>query len=531
MAGPIKLIKKKSFNRKVKSEKEKATRWPKGVSGAVVYKDQVLLTLAKKRATHRDLAEIANLIVSNDIEVLKKFVEQESGNALQYAFAKTFLQAAQRGDIYSLNAFIDRLVGRSQSDLNPENLYKDIPPQGKMSFGKFCEAVGYPIPYPKQIEMRFFAFREFVPRLLLGSRGYGKTDYLTILGTAYEIYCNPTEFTCLIVTKSDDRNKSILKEISEALKKVGMILDLDNATNLNVKGHTGDKDHSCSVKTLYSKGFRGHHPSLIILDDPVTEEDTSPAVRAKAQTVYNELHKLTSNILIIGQPVHRSDLYETLRPLLKKMEVPFGSIPELDPDLEAQKFAGVSEESISASYMLKVISEGVAPFESIQLVDHWPIEGDAVAFIDPSFEGSDYTALTCAKAHFDNVVCKGRVWKKAWNHCLDDIVKELELCGVRKVCIETNSLGDQPVLMVRDLMPEHYGIGVVGRKTLSNKHSRIMNAGSYAHRLRLVKTSDKKYLEHVRGYDYKAEFDDAPDSLASLLEWLGLIKGKTKKGN
>lgn len=51
-------------------------------------------------------------------------------------------------------------------------------------------------------------------------------------------------------------------------------------------------------------------------------------------------------------------------------------------------------------------------------------------------------------------------------------------------------------------------------------------AGSYAHQLYLSKQSDRSYTDHVVKYEYGAKFDDAPDSLARGLEWLGLLKVK-----
>src|SRR5690606_25856269 len=231
--------------------------------------------------------------------------------------------------------------------------------------------------------------------------------------------------------------------------------------------------------TIGSASIRGRHPKRIIMDDPVTEEDVSEATRKRAKAVYNELSKLTKNILIIGQPVHKQDLYEKLRPLIQKMEVPHGSIPELDHDLEAQRLAGVSEESIQASYFLKVISDHASPLENIKFIDKFPPGGNAVAFIDPSFEGGDYTALSIVKAHFDGVAVQGHCYKRAWNHCMPDMVAAMIAHGVKRVCFETNSLGDQPVIMLREVLPN--GIGVVGKKSTGFKHSRIMNAGAFAH--------------------------------------------------
>ncbi len=235
----------------------------------------------------------------------------------------------------------------------------------------------------------------------------------------------------------------------------------------------------------------------------------------------NEVMKLTDNVLLIGQPAHQYDLYADVRGQIKTLEVPFGSIPELDADLEAQRLAGVSEASISASYFLKVLSEGTTPFNAVKYLDRLHA-GNAVAFIDPS-EGGDYTALTILKAYMGGVQAVGFVRKKAWNHCLDEFTPLLHKFEVKKLAFETNCTGEQPIDMLRKLWPT---IGVVGRRANNNKHSRIMAAGSYAHLIHLSKESDKLYIDHVVKYEYKSKFDDAPDSLASLLEWVGLIRGK-----
>lgn len=415
---------------------------------------------------------------------------------------------------------------RESYQVNPGALTSD--PNKRKTFDEFCEAAGYPKPFAKQIEMKNFALSEEEARLLLGARGYGKTDYSVVMGLAFEIYeewlDGWPETTTMIVTKSEDRNSAMLGEIAKACEANGVLFEKKSQSYLRVKGLIG-KEHTIISLTIGASGFRGWHPYRVIMDDPVTEDDVSEATRKRVQRVYNELTKLTQNVCIIGQPVHKADLYETLRPLVKKMEVPHGSIPELDVDLQAMQLAGVSEESISASYHLKVIAENGAPFERVKFLDNFPKGQDtAVAFIDPSFEGGDYTALSIAKSHFDGIAVKGRVWKKAWNHCLDEIVQELLTCNVKRVCFETNCLGDQPVIMLRAALPS--GIGVIGKKSTGYKHSRIMNAGAFAHLIFLAKNSDRKYLDQVTQYEYGAQNDDAPDSLASLLEWLGLIRGK-----
>lgn len=394
----------------------------------------------------------------------------------------------------------------------------------KRTFTEFAIAAGYPPPYAKQIEMVDFLITIIDPRLLLGSRGYGKTDYITILGVAYDIYMNE-DHTWMILTKEKKRSSAIIVEVASALKANDVKLEKENSSCIRVLGH-GGKDHSVDARSIRS-GLRGPHPYGIVMDDPVTEEDVSEATRAMVERKYNEAFKLTSNILIIGQPAHQHDLYAKLRPLLKnKMEVPHGTIPELDHDLEAQRLAGVDEKSIQASYHLKIISDGSAPFEKINYIDSYPV-GDSVAFLDPSHKGVDFTALTIGRMHFQGFAAVGFVWKKAWNHCLDDLVLKLKAYGVKKLCVETNGLGTQPVDMIHQLSAAHrLGIGVVGKDSTIQKHAKIMAAGSYAHLIHLSKQSDRAYTDQVVQYEYKAKNDDAPDSLASLLEWIGLIRGK-----
>jgi hypothetical protein len=393
----------------------------------------------------------------------------------------------------------------------------------KKSFHEFCATAGYPAPFDKQVEMMKFGLYETVPRLLLGARGYGKTDYVPILGVAYQIYLDPEHETNLILTKSKERNGAMLREIQQACEKNGVSFDRANSNHLRARGLHG-KDHSVSAVTIKTVTLRGRHPKRTIMDDPVTEDDVSEATRTHVERVYNEVMKLTQNVLIIGQPAHQYDLYAKLRDLVKKLEVPHGTIPELDHDIEAQRLAGVSEASISASYFLKVLTEGTSPFDKVKYVDRFPLgAGDSsIAFIDPS-EGGDYTALTILRQYMQGVAVVGFVWKKAWNHCLDDMAPRLQKYGVKKLAFETNCTGDQPIEMLRALWP---GIGIVGRRANDNKHSRIMAAGAFAHLIHLSKESDKLYLDHTVKYEYKSKFDDAPDSLASCLQWVGLIRGK-----
>lgn len=421
--------------------------------------------------------------------------------------------------------YLDKKINPEE---NPDRLPPPPPPMtdnllaiglGKKTFTEFCKTAGYPPPYEPQLGMYDFAFNKDLARLLLGARGYGKTDYVTILGVAYDVYLHGLSTSNLIITKSKARNAAIIEEIANALEANGVKLSKRNSTCIRVEGLVG-KDHSVEAVTIRTS-LRGRHPKRILMDDPVTEEDVSQAMRRLVKRKYDEAYKLCKNVVVIGQPAHADDLYAELRKIILKLEVPHGTIPQLDADLDAMLKAGVDPISIEMSYHLRVPVEGNLPFANIKYLDIFPA-GDSVAFIDPS-DGGDYTALTVLRGLMDGFAVYGKVWKKPWYHCIDELRTAFKDKNVRRVCFETNCTGTQPIGQLQEAFP---GIGVVGKHSDSNKHAVIMVAGSYAHMIHLSRESDKLYTDHVTKYEYGVDFDDAPDSLARCLEWLGFIKGK-----
>jgi hypothetical protein len=133
--------------------------------------------------------------------------------------------------------------------------------------------------------------------------------------------------------------------------------------------------------------------------------------------------------------------------------------------------------------------------------------------------------MSIGRQHFEGVAIQGHAWKKSWEDCLPEIMRACQAFEVKKLCFETNSLGLMPLKILREALSE-LGVSVVGRDSTGFKHSRIMAAGTFAHMIHLAKTSDRIYVQQTTKYEYGSKFDDAPDSLASLLEWIGLIRGK-----
>lgn len=483
---------------------DRACRRDRGLKLADLYR--------QKRGKGRARLRMIQMKLAEQNATMAIFLGKQILGQTDQALDEAILEAAQKAGL-TKDQVIELIMGAAQRATE----------LGKKTFEEFCEIAGYPAPFAKQIEMMEFGLEDPPDaRMILGARGYGKTDYVVVLGIAYSLYVFGTRERFFIITKSKDRNAAMINEIRHAAEKNGVQFEKVSANALRVAGSIG-KDHSVSASTLKSVSLRGRHPTIAIMDDPVTPDDISEATRKLVKRVYDELNKLCKKILIIGQPVHKFDLYADLRPLLRKMEVPHGSIPELDHDLEAQRLAGVDEASIQASYFLNVTSESGTPFENIRYVDEFPKLDTTVAFIDPSHEGGDYTALTVISGYGQGFVIEGYVWQKAWNHCMDDMVPILDRLNVKRLAFETNALGSMPIELLVDAFP---GLGIVGWRSSTNKHSRILAAGTFAHMLHLSKRSHRKYLDQVVKYEYKSEYDDAPDSLASALMWIGVIRGK-----
>lgn len=472
-----------------------------------------------QRMTQENQARLYESLLIKSSAELERIARDKAEPGIVSALAYSILKVHETGNFEKIDKVLNRIIGRPKDTLQIIGAPNGNKPA--KNFNEFCERAGYPLPYLKQIEMMQFGIQQSGVKMILGSRGYGKTDYVVILGIAWDLFENPHR-TYLLITKSEQRNAAILAEIAKALQANGVEgFEKQSSRDLRL-GNTKGKDHSVSALSIGSSSLRGRHPDKIIFDDPVTEEDTSPAVRRRAERVYSEAMKLSNDILIIGQPVHRFDLYESLRSIINKLEVPHGSIPELDHDIEAMKLAGVSEASISASYHLKVLAENGNPLANINYIDTFS-KDDSIAFIDPSFEGGDYTAMTVLKGHFDGVAVYGKVWKRAWFDLLDEIYDVVIEKGVLKLGFETNCLGEQPIRLLREMFDD---VEVVGKKSVGPKHSRIMALGPFAKLIFLARDSDRIYIDQTVQYEYNAEYDDAPDSLASCLEWAGLIKGR-----
>lgn len=401
------------------------------------------------------------------------------------------------------------------------------------NFMEFCINAGYPPPFPLQIKwVDDLIIKADYTRLFLGARAYGKTDYITICGSAWKIFNNP-KTTIMIFCKTQGRGNGILKAIIECLEKNGVKLKKKSASEIRTIENFG-KQPTISILSMGSSSIRGNHPELIIMDDPITPEDTSEATRKRVKKVYSECISLTPNILIIGQPVHKMDLYMELCDCIPTTRAKWGTIKELDKDLNELRMKGIDDATIQANYFLTITDSGRLPFTNCEVVDYFPMKNVAQAFIDPAKEGEDYTALTIATQHFENLIVLGFAFNKSWDSALPEIISLFKSFNVYKLGFETNGVGEFPLKYIRgQLKQNNLNIKVVGMNNTENKHKRIMTAGNsnFTPYIKFSKvkpsnrlfTANKLYIEYCKNYEYNVKVDDAPDSLASCMQQMHLI--------
>jgi len=144
-----------------------------------------------RRLSQDEFSEIADMVIRGNVADLEVIARDKQRSGVIVLTANALMGAYKRKEFSTVNQVLDRIFGKSAIVIRDERVKEPTAYDNKAkprTFEEFCETAKYPAPFPKQKEMREFGMRPGAPRLLLGSRGYGKTDYVTMLGVAYEIY-------------------------------------------------------------------------------------------------------------------------------------------------------------------------------------------------------------------------------------------------------------------------------------------------------------------------------------------------------
>lgn len=278
----------------------------------------------------------------------------------------------------------------------------------------------------------------------------------------------------------------------------------------------------------------GQHYDVLVTDDICTLADrTSKAEREKTKTVYLEMHRLLNDkgsMLHTGTPWHANDVFSIMPPAEKYTWRDTGIISEEKLN-HIRKITPVQEFSIN--YELKILPDSDAVFGGLGNLneDLFPMDG-SMLYIDPAFSptGHDYTALAIGTFTSEGrLAAAGFVYRMPWNRLVNDdgvltvdlensiIGRLIRRFNILEIAVETNSLGEMPRLLLGN-----YGLPIRSvNHSQIGKHRRIMTAATLQEEIDLVGCKDvesRLFNNHVRDYNIDAEFRDAADALAGLVE-------------
>ena len=177
----------------------------------------------------------------------------------------------------------------------------------------------------------------------------------------------------------------------------------------------------------------------------------------------------------------------------------------------------MSPSLFAANYELKhIASEDVIFSDPVTDADTENVVNASFCHIDAAYGGEDATVFTIVKKKDGKYYVYGRLWWKAVDECVDQIIADRQRLLAGKICCETN--GDKGYL-AKALREK--GERVVTYHEDMNKYIKIVTRlkGDWSN-IVFVKGTDPDYIDQILDYNENAEHDDAPDSLACMLRLL-----------
>lgn len=150
-------------------------------------------------------------------------------------------------------------------------------------------------------------------------------------------------------------------------------------------------------------------------------------------------------------------------------------------------------------------------------------EFETYAFLDPSFSGGDYTALSFITTQGSKLLFWGYCWREGWNTVKHQIAEKLVENNAVSFIYESNALADTPQEVFAGL-----GIDAIPHYSLGNKHNRIYRGAAFieGRASMVVNKCNSEFTKNILEYSEEAANDDAPDSLVSNLMAHGVINMK-----
>lgn len=377
---------------------------------------------------------------------------------------------------------------------------------------------------------------EWIREMLLGKedytleahRGSYKTTCVSI-ALADKMLLLPKR-RLLFMRKTDDDVKEVVNQVRKILEApqtqvlanaiygVNLKLVVSNATEINTNLVTDAKGSSQLVSISAGGSLTGRHFDEIYDDDIINVKDRiSRAEREKTKIIYQELR----NVLNRGGKFvntlttwHKDDAST----LMSKPHIYTWKDTGLISEAEIEQIkAQMSPSLFAANYELRhIAAEDVIFADATTDADISNVMNANFCHIDAAYGGEDFTAFTIVKKKDGKYYVYGRLWHKAVDEVMEQIIAERQRLLAGKIYCETN--GDKGYL-AKALREK--GERVITYSETMNKYIKIVThlKGDWQNVV-FVQGTDSEYIEQILDYNENAEHDDAPDSLACMLRIL-----------
>ncbi len=363
---------------------------------------------------------------------------------------------------------------------------------------------------------------------LQGHRNSYKTTCLSIAIALIMILL--PKLRILFIRKTDDDVKEIIRQVRNillspitqvfviAIYGISLKLVVDNATELSTNLSNDIKGTSQLTGCGIGSSLTGKHYDRIFTDDIVNIKDRqSKAERENTKTMYQELINLLNRggrIFNSGTPWHKEDAF-TLMPPAKKYDCYATGL--MSKEEIQKKRDELSPSLFAANYELKhIASEDIIFFNPVLGAEIEKVLNANFCHIDAAYGGEDYTAFTIVKKKEGKYYVYGRIWQRAVDDVMDQIIADRKRLLAGKIFCETN--GDKGYLAkaLRDK-----GERVIEYHEDTNKYIKIVThlKGDWSNVV-FVEGTDQEYIDQILDYNEYAEHDDAPDSLACMIRIL-----------
>ena len=378
------------------------------------------------------------------------------------------------------------------------------------------------------------AYREWMRIMVFGKedetiqafRGSGKTT--CVAGSLALIMVLYPNIRVAFMRKTDSDVKEVIAQVRKMLESedtraislaiwgVQVVLTTSTQNELSTN-LTNDPRGSSQLTGMGVNGsLTGKHYDVIFTDDIVNLKDrTSRAEREHTKSVYMELQNIKNRggrIVNTMTPWHVDDA-GSLMPKPRKWD--YTTMPEVMTEKDAVHIKERMTPSLwAANYELRFIPSDDVIFTDPKTGASHELVYHGLCHVDAAYYGEDYTAFTAMAVHDGKYYVYGRLWRKHVDDCMPLIMADYQRLMLGRLYTETNADKGYSASAFKSK-----GARVVPYPETMNKHVKIVTYLKTAWPdIVFVDGTDQAYIDQICDYTEDAEHDDAPDSLASLIQ-------------